>query len=81
MALTPAERTLRARAAAQARWAGEDPAEQARRMQAGTRAKFEQQVDPDGVLDPAERARRAESARRSHMSSLALKSVRARRTA
>jgi hypothetical protein len=41
--------------------------------------KFEQQVDPDGTLQPAERARRAEHARKAHFKRLALKSVQARR--
>ena len=42
-------------------------------------ARFEREVDPDGLLDPAERARRAEAAKRAHMSRLALASARARR--
>jgi hypothetical protein len=41
-------------------------------------ARFERQVDPDGVLAPAERARRAAHARKSYMSLLALKASRAR---
>lgn len=41
--------------------------------------KFEQQVDPDGVLPPEERARRAEAARRAHFARLALLSAKARR--
>jgi hypothetical protein len=77
--LTPAERTLRARAAAHKRWAQEDPTEQAKKAQAGLLAKFEREVDPEGKLPPAERTRRAEQARRSHMAVLALKSSKARR--
>jgi hypothetical protein len=42
-------------------------------------ARYEREVDPDGVLDPAVRARRAEYAMRAHMSRLALRSVQARR--
>ena len=41
--------------------------------------KFEQQVDPDGVLPPAERAQRAEHARKAYFKRLALKSAQARR--
>lgn len=41
--------------------------------------KFEQQVDPDGVLTPGERATRAEHARKAHFKRLALKSAQARR--
>ncbi len=43
--------------------------------------RFERQVDPDGVLDPAERARRAEHARQAHMKRMALASVPSRRKA
>lgn len=40
--------------------------------------RFERQVDPDGVLEPAVRARRAELARREYFSRLALASAKAR---
>ena len=60
------------------RWSGENPTEQAHRGQAGLLRKFEDKVDPDGVLPPNERLRRAEAARRAHMVSLAFKSSRAR---
>lgn len=40
-------------------------------------SKFEREVDPDGVLDPAERARRAEMARKAYFARLALKSAQA----
>ncbi len=43
--------------------------------------KFEQQVDPDGTLDPQERAKRAEHAKRAHFQMLALKSAAARKKA
>lgn len=78
MPLTPEQRRLRAQIAAHARWAGEDPAANAARGQAGLLARFEREVDPNGTLPPTERARRAESARRAHMSRLALRSSRAR---
>lgn len=42
-------------------------------------ARFEKQVDPDGLLDPAERARRAENARKAYFARLALKSAQSRR--
>lgn len=35
-------------------------------------ARFEREVDPDGVLDSAERSRRAEHAKRAYFSRLAL---------
>ena len=43
----------------------------------GTKAfldRFEREVDPEGVLDPAERAKRSEHARKSYFLGLALKS-------
>ena len=45
----------------------------------GFRAKFEREVDPDGVLDPQERAVRADRARRAYMLTLAAKSAASRR--
>jgi len=41
-------------------------------------ARFEAQVDPDGVLDPKERARRAAHAERAYMLRLAYKSAKVR---
>lgn len=40
--------------------------------------RFERDVDPDGVLDPAERARRAGHAKKAHFSRLAHLSAKAR---
>jgi len=77
--LTPAQRSTRARAAAHARWA------QTADRQAATEparksfmARWDKQVDPDGLLAPDVRARLADSAKKAHMSSLALKSSKAR---
>jgi hypothetical protein len=42
-------------------------------------ARFERQVDPDGVLPAAERKRRAEAAKKLHFQQLAWKSAKARR--
>jgi hypothetical protein len=42
-------------------------------------ARFEHQVDPDKILDPAERAKRADQAHRAHMTRLAYRSAIARR--
>jgi hypothetical protein len=41
--------------------------------------RFEHEVDPDGVLDPAERARRAEHKRKAYFTRLALRSAQSRR--
>lgn len=46
----------------------------------GFMARFEREVDPDGVLSEGERARRAEHARKAYMQKLALASA-ARRAA
>jgi hypothetical protein len=44
----------------------------------GFRRKWEQTVDPDGILDPHERSQRAEKALRAHMLRLAQASARVR---
>lgn len=41
------------------------------RASRGFLARFEREVDPDGLLSPEERTRRAEYARRAYMTSLA----------
>jgi hypothetical protein len=77
--LTPEQRSLRARIAANTQWA--NTSDRAARMAPARLAadrRFERQVDPDGVLPPEERARRAASARRAYMQSLALRSAQAR---
>ena len=74
--LTKEQRTLRARAAAHALHARGGTS-----TKAGTAAflaRFEREVDPDGVLSPEERAKRAVHARKSYMASLGLKASRAR---
>jgi hypothetical protein len=78
MALTPAQRKLRAQIAANTRWSREDPAPTAARGHAGLLARFEREIDPDGTLSPQERARRTRAALRAHMKRLALRSSQAR---
>lgn len=80
MALTPQQRTIRAQIAAHTRWAHTDDrtADTAPARQAFL-DRFEREVDPDGILDPAERARRAENAKKAHFKRMALASARARR--
>lgn len=78
MALTPEQRTIRARIAAHTRWSKEDPAPTAKRAQAGLLDKFRREVDPNNELPEAERERRAQAARRAHMQRLALASSKAR---
>jgi hypothetical protein len=45
----------------------------------GFRARFEREVDPEGILPAAERAARSERARRAYMLGLAARSAAARR--
>lgn len=81
-ALSPAERTLRARVAAYSLHSQVNSSEHMKAAQAaspGQLGYWERQVDPDGVLDDVERRRRADCARRAHMAKLALASSQARR--
>lgn len=78
MALTPEQRTQRARIAALARWSKENPVEAAAKGQTGLLAKFLREVDPDEKLPETERYRRAEAARQAHMARLAFASSKAR---
>lgn len=64
---TAAARSTSARIAAHSRWATQDPVEGTAKARAAFLARFEHEVDPDGVLTPAERARRAEHARKAYM--------------
>lgn len=71
---------LRAKIAAHVRWAHEpNRAAATRAARQAFADRFEREVDPDGVLDPAERARRADSARKAYFTRLALKSAQSRR--
>lgn len=77
---TAAEVSLLGKALAHASWANTtDRTARTAPARAAMLAKFEREVDPDGVLDPAERAKRAESARKAWYSRLALRSAQARR--
>lgn len=78
MALTPEQRSMRARLAALTRWSRENPAPNAARGQDGLLDRFRREVDPDNSLPPAERERRAVAARKAHMTRLALASSRSR---
>lgn len=80
MALTPSERSLRARLAAHTLHSSVDSRAHTEPARAAFLARFEKQVDPDRTLPDAERSRRAEQARRAYMAGLALKSVKARRS-
>jgi hypothetical protein len=78
--LTPGQRRRRARIAAHASWAA--TSDRAARTAAGTAAfcaRFEQQVDPEGMLEPEQRAEMARHARIAYMLRLAERSAAARR--
>jgi hypothetical protein len=80
--VTPAQRVLRARIAANTRWSREDGVAGTEAARAAARAKlmvrFEDEVDPERRLPPEERAKRAERARRAHFQRLALASAKKR---
>ena len=78
MAMSPEQRTQRARIAALTRWSREDPGPATAKARAGYDAKWEHQVDPDGVLPEPERHRRATAAMKAHMATLAFRSAKAR---
>ncbi len=77
--LTEAERSLAGRVGAFSLHAQRDPRETTKNARKAFLARFERDVDPDGVLPAVERARRAEAARRAHFARMALKSAQARR--
>ncbi|MCU1687819.1 MAG: hypothetical protein JWQ81_8558 [Amycolatopsis sp.] len=77
--MTPEQRSLQARVAVHTSWANTE--DRTARTAPGTKAfmdRFERQIDPEGVLDPADRARRAESAKTAYFLNLAAKSAKAR---
>jgi hypothetical protein len=79
VALTPEQRTLRARIAAHAMHAKHPIEETSSAGREAFLARFEREVDPLGQLNPADRARRAQHALQAHMSRLALAASKARR--
>jgi len=77
---TPTERSLAAQMAAHALHAQvANPSAHTAPARRAALERFEKQVDPEVLLDPAERARRAEHARKAYFLGLALKSAQARR--
>jgi len=78
-ALTPEDRSLRARAAAFSMHSQHDSRETTARGRAAFLAKFLDEVDPDRTLPEDERNRRAEHARSAYFARLSYKSARARR--
>lgn len=81
-ALTPSERSLRARLAAHTLHSRVDSTkhtEPARAASPGQLPYWERHVDPDNNLADFERKRRAEQARKAYFAGLALASSKARR--
>lgn len=75
-------KSMTARLAAHESWARtENRSARTAKARAALLAKFEQEVDPRGILSSEERARRAEHARKAYYTRLALKSAKARRDA
>jgi hypothetical protein len=76
--LTPEERSARARLGAYALHAKVDGTAITAAARRALLAKFEREVDPEGVLPLAERLRRAEFARKAYYAGLSFKSMRVR---
>lgn len=69
---------MRARIGAYAMHARHDTRRTTASARAAFLARFEAEVDPEGVLTPAERERRAEAARKAYFARLAYQSARSR---
>jgi len=77
--LSPREAALRGRIGAYVLHARRDAREVTAPARAAFLARFEREVDPDGVLPEGERRRRSLAARKAYFARLALQSARARR--
>ena len=78
MALTPHQRTLRARMAAYSMHAKHDGRAVTQKAREAFLTKFEELVDPTGSLSPRERERRARAARKAHFARMAFLSAKKR---
>lgn len=76
MALSPEQRSQRARIAALSRWSREDPVAGTAKARNGFLKRFLDDIPTD--LPETERMRRAVAARRAYMAKLALRSSKAR---
>ena len=70
---------LAARIGAHAQHAAHDPRETTSAARAKFLSRFEREVDPTGILEPAERARRAGHAKKVYFLRLSLRSAKVRR--
>lgn len=73
---TARARSESARIAALTRWSAEDAKAGTAKARAAWAARWEREVDPDGLLEPEERARRADCAMRAYMAQLRLAQIR-----
>jgi hypothetical protein len=78
MPMTAAQRSMRGRLGAHTLHSTHDSTELTVNGRKAFMNTFEAQVDPEGILSPEERSRRAQSARKAHMTRLALLSSQAR---
>jgi hypothetical protein len=76
--MDPAAARRRARIAAYHLASSADPKEYTKAARAAFEKRFETEVDPDGLLDPAERKRRAVARRKAYFVGLAHRSAEAR---
>lgn len=75
----PVQRQITARIGAHARWANTtDRAGALAPARRGMDERFEREVDPDGVMDPATRARLAKNAKSAYYARLQLRAAQAR---
>lgn len=79
-AADPAVRRTAAAIAAHSKWAKTSAVDGTKSARRGFLAKFEREVDPDGILSPAERDRRARNALKAYMGQLSLRSRTVRAT-
>ena len=77
--VSPTERSLAGRIGAFSLHAQRDAHETTKAGRAAFLARFEREVDPEGVLPENERLRRAACARQAYFARLALKSAKVRR--
>ena len=77
--LTPERAALIGRVGAHHLHATRDPRETTAKAREVFNARFEREVDPDGVLPPEERQRRAKHARSAHFAAMAAKKAGTRR--
>jgi len=79
LSLSPAERSMRARIGGLSLHSQYDSRELTKPARTAALARFDREVDPEGILPEAERARRSELARKAYFAKLALKSAKVRR--